>query len=491
MQLFQTNIANRAVRGTIWLTGVQIGGMLFSFCANIILARLLMPADFGIFALALSLTDLFFILTSWSFGLALIQAKSVSDEFIDTGYILSLSVGAGALIVALVSSFALTKFYSLQVLHFFWIFSILNVLNILGNYRASLLERELDYGKFSIVRLLSQVTSWTLSICLACIGARAWSFVGQQILMASFIFFGYRKLSRHKFRLRLERTAMKRLFRFGGQMFVSRGFEVGFYRLGYIMVGTWIGTKQLGYFNQAVTLSEMGHRLCRPALGQVPFATYSRLQDDKNKLSKSYELVNYFLLRFLTPVALIFLLVGNEVIVFLYGNKWQEAGPLLQAFSLYALALPVYENMKEFLYSQDKIPGAIYTKVIQLISLVPIMYLALKRYGLIGSAYALDIGILLGVVIIYYHAKKQIQINVKNLTMPPLLAGISTIIVWKFLEAPFHPFQSNLSNIFISISLIFGLYLALILIMERKSLLQNIGFLIRILRRDSVANMHI
>jgi len=320
------SIARKATKGMIWLTGIQIGGMLVSFGANIILARLLMPADFGVFSLALSLTDLFFVLTAWSFGLAVIQTKAVSQEFIDTGYLLSMVACAAAVAIVFASSFLLRKLYSFQVLYCLWIFSAMNAVSVLGYYKAAMLERELDYGKYSLIHVSSRLFPWLGAIALAWFGAGAWSFVGQQALMASIIFFGYHALSTHKFRWRLNRKATKNLIRFGGQMLVSRGLEVGFYRIGYLMVGTWLGATQLVYFNQAITLSEMGYRLGRPALGQVPFAAYSRLQGDTNKLSRGYALVNYFLLRFLTPLALIFLLLGDQVIVLLYGKKWQEAG---------------------------------------------------------------------------------------------------------------------------------------------------------------------
>jgi teichuronic acid exporter len=462
------SLAKKATQGIIWLTGVQIGGMLVSFGANIILARLLVPADFGSFSLALSLSELFFVLTAWSFGLAVIQAKTASQEFIDTGYLLSMVVGTAAAVIVLVSSFLLKRLYSLQVLYFLWIFSALSVVGILGNYKAALLERNLDYGKYALIQFSARVIPWLGAVVLAWFGAGAWSFVGQQAIMALIVFFGYHTLSGYRFRWRLDRKAMGRLFRFGRQMLVSRGLEVGFYRIGYLIVGTWLGTTQLGYYNQALTLSEMGHRLGRPAVGQVPFAAYSRLQGDTNKLSRGYALVTYFMLRFLTPVALIFLLLGDQVIVLLYGKKWQEAGPLLQVLAFYALALPVYENMKELLYSQNRLAGAIFTRLVQLIFLVPGMCFALKKFGVSGAVYALDMGVTIGIVVIYIETRKLVRVEVKHLILPPLCAALGTFVIWRAGLVYLRDWQPKFSDAALGTILISALYFGLLFGIERR-----------------------
>ena len=340
----------------------------------------------------------------------------------------------------------------------------------------------MEYGKSSVIRLCSRVIPWIGAIFLAWLGAGAWSFVGQQALMASILFFGYRALSGHRFRWRISQEAMRRLFRFGGQMFISRGLEVGFYRLGNLMIGTWAGTAQLGYFNQAFVLSEMGHRFSWPALGQVPFAAYSRLQDDRDKLSKGYELVNYFLFRFLTPVGLIFLLLGEQVIVFLYGEKWHPAGPLLQAFALYTLAMPVFENMKALLYSQDKIPGAIFARLAQLGFLAPGMYFALKSLGVVGAVYVLDIGVVIGIAVIYFWVRKLVRVELRKLALPPLLAALGTFVVWNFGIAPLHHWEPRFVDMFIGILIISGLYLMLLFSIERQGFLARIQWLVRTLK---------
>ena len=265
-------------------------------------------------------------------------------------------------------------------------------------------------------------------------------------------------------------------------MFVSRGLEVGFYRLGNLMIGTWAGANQLGYFNQAFTLSEMGHRFSWPALGQVPFAAYSRLQDDRGRLSKGYEMVNYFLLRFLTPVALVFLLLGEQIIVFLYGEKWRPSGPLLQAFALYSLAMPVFENMKALLYSKDRIPGAIFAKVAQLCFLAPGMYLALKSMDVIGAVYVLDIGVLIGIVVIYFWARKLVQVEIRKLTLPPLLAALGTFAVWQLGITSLHQWQPTFKDMFMVIPVISGFYLILLVGIERQELLGHVRYLVKILK---------
>lgn len=473
------SIVRKAIRGTIWVTIVQICVMLSSFGANTILARILLPESFGTFALALSIVEFFFILSAWSFSLAVIQIKECSDELINTGFSLSLLVGIGISTLILISSFILVKFYSKQIIYLSCILSAIYAINILGYYYASLLERDLEYFRLSIIRLPSQFISWLCAILLAWLGAGVWSLLGQQMLIMVISFIGYRIITGRRLRWRLHRDAMLRLFNFGKRMFVSRGLEIVFYRLGNWTVGTLLGTLQLGYFNQAITLSEMGHRFSWPALGQIPFAAYSRLQDEKDKLSRGYELVNYCLIRFLAPLCLVFLLLGKQIIVFLYGENWRPAGLLLQILSVYTLVTPIFENMKALVYSQDRIYAAVVTRVIQLTFLIPGMYLVSKRWGTLGVVYVLDITVLVGICVICLWIRKVVSVNIRELILSPLIASLGTIVLWKICFERMKAWEPHLWDMCIGTGSILSFYFILILILERRKLWFRINILLK------------
>ena len=475
-------IMRKFITGTIWLSAAQFISFFLSFGVNIILARLLTPKDFGTFFLALSITDLFYILSSWSFSIAIIQAKEVNQEFLDTAYWLSLIQGFIMFSLTLIVSFLLKRFYSFQVVNIIVILSALKIPTLLSACYGAIVERELEYRSFSLVQLLSRIIPMFSAIGLAVLKLGVWSFVGREILTSGITFWGMRYISMWRFRWGFKIESAKHLLRFGSQAFVYRGLTVIYTRFRNFIIGTIAGTTQLGFFNQACQLSEMGVRLGGPAVVHVALAGYSRLQGNKDKLSQGYEMVNYFLIRFLIPTAILFFLFSNQIIVFLYGERWSHSASVLKILAFYALAMPIFENMKQLLYSQDRIIQAVKARVIQVAILVPGTYWALKKYGILGASYVVDLTTAAGIAIIIFYLKQIINLNVKKLIFTPLLSGVVTLIIcWLWTNFVYKP-KANLPGIFIIGLIILSTYFIVLTMLEKDVLWFNLKKVFHILK---------
>ena len=106
--------ARKAITGAFWLGGVSYVAFGISLTGNIILARLLMPEDFGMFALALALSELLYILSSFSFSQGVIQIQD-EENVADMAYILSFALGILLIVLALALAPVLAHFYSKKI----------------------------------------------------------------------------------------------------------------------------------------------------------------------------------------------------------------------------------------------------------------------------------------------------------------------------------------------------------------------------------------
>ena len=88
-------LGRRFISSTVWVGFSQAVTYILSAVANIILLRLLTPDDFGIFALALSILSFFYLLSDWSFSVAVIQVEEMDQDFFDTACVLTLALGCG------------------------------------------------------------------------------------------------------------------------------------------------------------------------------------------------------------------------------------------------------------------------------------------------------------------------------------------------------------------------------------------------------------
>ena len=79
------SLARKAISGTLWTSGISYIGFVITFCIQLILVRLLVPEDFGLFALGISMSEIIFLFFSFSFSMAVIQIQEADDLF-DTAY---------------------------------------------------------------------------------------------------------------------------------------------------------------------------------------------------------------------------------------------------------------------------------------------------------------------------------------------------------------------------------------------------------------------
>ena len=94
-----------------------------------------------------------------------------------------------------------------------------------------------------------------------------------------------------------------------------------------------------------------------PAVVTVALPTYSKVQNDNERLSRAFSLVLYFLVRVLMPFVLVFGILPGSFIRII-GDQWNDAIPVLQILAAGALLSPMFENMKQLLYAKGK-PEAI------------------------------------------------------------------------------------------------------------------------------------
>lgn len=476
------DLQQKFTTGSVWQVCTRIAITTLSFGTNIVLARLLAPDDFGTFFLALSLVELIYIFGGWNLSMAVIQAKEVNKSFLDTAYWLSASLGAIFFLIVLTLSFIIKPYYSPEVIKISVILSAIRIPVLLSAIYRATVERELGYKNISLVQLFGRGVPMLAAIGFAVLGFGVWTFIFRSILEACLLFVGMQYISPWQVRWNFRILDAKKLLRWGSQMFVAQGFETFIHRFPRFIIGSTVGTAKLGHYRQADRLAELGHRLGGP-INTVSLAAYSRIQDAEEWRSKALNKINYLLIRLSVLVALFFLFFGEQLVVFLYGEKWKLAGEVLRVFSLYALFITLGNNLKHFLYSQGQLFKVIKMRGFQSVFLI-LSLLILPYYGIKGVALMMGLGYMLGTFLGSRYVKQYVDVNFKRLIAPPILiAGFLAIfyLLMRNVIIP-HAFKGYL---FIPGAFgIAGIYLALLYIFEREQLKPLVRALLQTIRNQ-------
>lgn len=332
------SIQAKTVRGSVILGGSSIVFRLINVVASVYLLRLLDPVDFGIVALAsvvLSYTGLF---AGLGLGSAVIQAPSdlkrtAYHSFVATavmGILLSGVIWAAAgSLASLLGNPNVTPVLQ-------WMSAIV-LLDSLSRIPESLLQKELLFGRVSTGLIASELVYTGVALLLAYLGFGLWSLVYANLLKLIVKLISYWMMCPGWDWVRpatWDWGLMKRLLRYGMHI-TGTGFAYFFYStIDNLLVGKLLGTSALGYYGKAYDFTNNTVGSLSNIISGVLFPSYSRIQEDKERLTNAYLKSLRLIAVVIIPIALGIFVTAPEMITILIGDKWLPMILPLQILSL-------------------------------------------------------------------------------------------------------------------------------------------------------------
>jgi len=338
------SIAKKALSGAIWMSSMNYIGYAFNFVIQLIIVRLLFPEDFGIVALGLSIAEILLSFFGFSFSMAVIQIPD-EEGLCDTAFYLTLFSGLTSIIIGFIISICIFNRYPLNSVIIFMILCAIQPLQGCAYIHSAVLEKKLQFKQTSIVRGLSTNLSGIFALILASLGIGVWSLLWKEVLSSTIYYFGMSRVSNYKFKWKFNKNAAKKIFTYAYKRAIVRGLEILFFRSHLFLIGSLWGSRILGLFSQSFYLSNLPNTMLSAVTHNVAFATYSKVNDDNDKLGKSFYLTNFFIIRLILPISLLILLFPSDILRILYGQKWLDASSFFMNFSLFILLLPVFMNI--------------------------------------------------------------------------------------------------------------------------------------------------
>ncbi|MBI3766232.1 MAG: oligosaccharide flippase family protein [Ignavibacteriales bacterium] len=286
------------------------------------------------------------------------------------------------------------------------------------------MEKHLHYKGLSIIKTSTSIVSVCVAIFLAIGGFGIWSLVARELFSVLVSLIGFRYTSGWQFRWKFNRDLARKLMTFGNKMLLSRGLEAAFYRMDNLLIGMIGGVSMLGYYSQARYLVDLANAAVAPATAVVALPVYSRMQHDADRLREAYRIGNYFLIRVMFPVSIVLVLFPTELISFLFGVKWMPAADALRWLALYAVMVPVFENLKTLLYGIGRVGTTAWIRGLQIATAIPMIWLGLHYFGLGGAAIGFMVSILLGSLAIYVSARRYTLESLRENFLSPFWVAI-------------------------------------------------------------------
>lgn len=335
-----SNIRQKTLNGVVW-SGIQrFGTMSITFVSNIVLARLLLPEDFGCIAMLMIFISLANTFIDGGFGSALIQKKNPTNEDYSTIFYWNIFLSFILYIILYVSAPLIADFYCIPLLT-----SVLRVqgivlfFNALSIVQQNQLKKQLQFKKLSIVYIFSAIISLVVALVTAYNGWGIWSLVVQNISISIIhaILFWIANKWRPLFVFSWK--SFKELFSFGGFMLVSSLFSTFSNEIQGLLVGRMFNPAILGFYNQAYRLEGSAATATSSIIDQVTYPVLASLQDDNTQLINALKRFIQIPAYICSLVMMILIVVAKPLIILLYSDKWIDCVPYFQILCVAGLAV--------------------------------------------------------------------------------------------------------------------------------------------------------
>lgn len=378
----------RAASAGLWST-VDIGLRLgLQFAVTVVMARLLMPADFGVIALLAFFSSLATVFVQGGLSTALIQRQESTpdEESAVFWWNLIASVAVALLLIFLAAPVA--AFYGYPVLRpLMFMAAAQVVLSALGAVQTALLTRALRFADLAKAGVLATLGAGAGGVGAALAGAGVWALAIQMVAMAAVNTIILWRVSDWRPVLHFRLATIRPLLRFGAWFGLSSTLEV-LYTQGFaLFVGKLYGVRDLGLYNRAATTQVLPSLILSTAVGRVALPLFSERGRDPEALRRGLRMALGFVMLLNLPIMAGAALLSDLVILVLFGAKWLPAAPILAILAWSGLFYPVHVLNLQLMLAEGR--SATYFRVEIVKKVIGIAGLTIGSFfGIVGLAYS-------------------------------------------------------------------------------------------------------
>lgn len=336
------SLREKAVKGVIWSALPNTLGPLISFFVFFILARLVEPAAFGLLALAAVAVNFFQLFLSGGFGSALVQREFVEPEHLNTAF--WANIGAAAVLVTLVigSSGLISELYSEPELEpiIKWL-SFKLLFDAMTQVQVAQLRRNLAFRSLALRSMAAEPIGGLVGVMMALSGFGVWSLVGRILVTSYCQVLVLWLASDWRPGTQVSRKHFNDLFHFGANMVGSSLVVFLSRRSDTLLIGYYLGSTALGYYNVGCRLFRMMTEMIGGTLNNVAWPLFSKLQSDLPKLREAFYTSTRLVCLFACPVFFGTFYVAPDLVPIVFGEKWIPSIPIMQVLSFMGLLYSV------------------------------------------------------------------------------------------------------------------------------------------------------
>ena len=394
----QDTLRHKTIRALFWSFFETVGLHGIQFIISIILARLLLPEQYGLIAMLAIFMAIAQTFINSGFGQALIQRKNINH--VDECSIFYFNILAGFLGAGLLCLAApwIADFYNQPFLIPLTRALSLNlIINAFGLVQITLLTKHIDFKTQLKVSVIATVLSGTIGITMALNGFGVWSLVAQSLSSNLFRTVLLWFFTTWRPSLIFSLKALRDMFGFGSRFLASGLLDTVFRNIYLVVIGKLFSPAVLGFYSKAYKIQQLPTASFSSIISRVTFPVFSTIQDDSNRLKSGMRKALRTLAFVNFPLMIGLALVAKPLVMLLLTEKWAPCVPYLQLLCIVGLLYPLHVINLNILMAKGRSDLFFRLEVLKKI-LVVISIAVTYRWGIIAMIY----GQIIVSVVAYY-----------------------------------------------------------------------------------------
>lgn len=325
------SLKKQTANGVKWLAGASFVQKGISFGTTIILARILNPSVFGLYALAFVAIDAMGLFKSMGFDSALIRKKGDTEKAANTAFFIIPLLGVILYLILSMSAPMIGEFFKNQeIVSVIKALGIIFIISCFGKVPAAILEKNMQFKKVTIMEVSSTLVYAASAITFAILKFGVWSLVIAYILKTLNQNILAWILSKWRPCFEFDKKVALEMFHFG--KFIFLGAVVWFLKMNLdnLLVGKLLGVVALGLYAIAFNIANFIADYFGTKVNRVVFPAYSKLQGDISDLRRAsletLKLISIIAL----PLGVLLFFFGDGFVSLVYGPKWAGATGVLK-----------------------------------------------------------------------------------------------------------------------------------------------------------------
>jgi len=399
--------------GLYWSFADNFLQQIVNFIVGIVLARVLLPAEFGVLGIITVFIALSDTIANSGLTEALIHRKDASDNDFCTIFWANVTLSIVIYLILVLFSPLIARFFDEPALTSLLRYGgLCIILSSFSSIQRTILMKNINYKKLAIISLIAVFTSGGVATYMAYQGYGIISLVTRMVVGQLITLILLWTLNSWKPRLQFNTKSFLEMYNYGVNLFLSKLLNTIYNNLYYVVIGKCFSAATLGLYTRADGFKNLASSNITNTIQRVSFSALSSEHnpDRQQRLFEKFSLITFVLTSFLM---VILFSSARELILILIGDKWIVSAKYLKVLALSGLFLPLYALNLNYLAVKNKtrlyLKIELYTKLFSIPVIVTGVF-----YGIIPMLIFVSIVSCLMYVVTAYYLDLLFEVSFKS-----------------------------------------------------------------------------